>query len=58
MHLRLLLLLANPPAWNDDSPVPPSYTFRVAQEPHPSSSKPHVQGWRVGTQAPLKLAAR
>jgi hypothetical protein len=55
MQLRLLLLLANPLVWNSDSP---SYTFRVAQEPGPSSSKPHVQGWRVGSQAPLKLAAR
>jgi len=58
MRTSALFLVANPLAWNHDSPRAPSYAFHVTQGPAPSSPKPHPLGWRFGPQAPLKLAAK
>jgi hypothetical protein len=54
----LFLLLTNPIAWHHDTPRASSYTFRIAQGQGPSLPKPRPQGLRVGSQVPLKLAAK
>jgi hypothetical protein len=59
LNRALFLLVANPVASSHVIPGAPNYSFgfKVAQAQGPSLPKPH-QGLRVGSQVPLRLAAK